>query len=145
MAPHVLFVEDSPGDVRLTREAFYVANETIAVHVAADGVEAMAFLNHEGAFADVPRPDLVLLDLNLPRKNGWEVLAAIKRDTGLMSIPTIILTASEADDDVEKSFQLNANVYFSKPVELDAFEQLIASITQFWLTTAQLPPHRYAG
>ncbi len=139
---HVLLVEDSPGDVRLTREAFREANMAIQLHVAADGVEAMAFLRQEGAQGQAPRPDLILLDLNLPKMDGREVLAQVKADDSLKLIPTVILTTSEAEADIRKSYQLNANCYLSKPVQLDAFESLVKSINDFWLTRAKLPHHR---
>lgn len=141
-AIHVLLVEDSPGDVRLTQEALREANLSVALHVAVDGVEAMAFLRREGDHADAPRPDLILLDLNLPRMDGREVLAHIKADDSLKTIPTIILTTSEAEADIVKSYQLQANSYLSKPVQLDKFENLVKSINDFWLTKAKLPQHR---
>jgi CheY-like chemotaxis protein len=135
----VLLVEDSPGDVRLTQEAFREANPTIHLHVATDGVEAMAFLRRQGKNAKAPRPDLILLDLNLPKMDGREVLAQIKRDEGLKTIPTIILTTSESEADIVKSYQLQANCYLNKPVQLDAFESLVKSINDFWLTKVKLP------
>jgi chemotaxis family two-component system response regulator Rcp1 len=134
----VLLVEDSPGDVRLTQEALREANRAIHLHVASDGVEAMAFLRREGVHVNEPRPDLILLDLNLPRMDGREVLALIKADDSLKSIPTIILTTSEADADILKSYQLHANCYLSKPVQLPAFESLVKSINDFWLTKVKL-------
>jgi len=134
----VLLVEDSPGDVRLTREAFRQANPTIVMHVATDGVEAMDFLCHEGAHALSPRPDLILLDLNLPRMDGREVLARIKSDDGLKTIPTMILTTSQSDVDIAKAYQLGANCYLTKPVQLDAFDNLVASIVDFWVTKVRL-------
>jgi len=127
----VLLVEDSPGDVRLTREAFRNANRAIRLHVASDGVEALAFLNQKGVHADSPRPDLILLDLNLPRMDGREVLAQIKADENLKSIPTVILTTSAAEADIAISYRLQANCYLSKPVQLEAFESLVKSITIF--------------
>jgi chemotaxis family two-component system response regulator Rcp1 len=135
----VLLVEDSPGDVRLTREAFREANVAVELHVASDGVEAMAFLRQEGAHADAPRPDFILLDLNLPRMDGREVLAHIKEDASLKAIPTVILTTSEAEVDILRSYQLQANAYLSKPVQLEAFESLVKSINDFWLTKVKLP------
>ena len=138
----VLLVEDSPGDVRLTQEAFRDANGAIELHVAADGVEAMAFLRRSGVHARAPRPDLILLDLNLPRMDGREVLAHIKEDADLKTIPTVILTTSDAEIDIVKSYQLQANCYLSKPVQLDAFETLVKSINEFWLTAVKLPPHK---
>jgi len=135
----VLLVEDSPGDVRLTQVALHEANRRINLHVASDGVEAMAFLHRKEAFAEVPRPDLILLDLNLPRMDGREVLAHIKADADLKTIPTLILTTSVAEADIVKSYQLQANCYLSKPVQLEAFEGLVKSINDFWLTKAELP------
>ena len=135
----VLLVEDSPGDVRLTREAFREANRAINMHVAGDGVEAMAFLRKEGIHANVPRPDLILLDLNLPKMDGREVLAQIKKDDSLKLIPTVILTTSDAEADIVKSYQLQANSYISKPVQLEAFEGIVKSINDYWLTKVKLP------
>jgi chemotaxis family two-component system response regulator Rcp1 len=137
----VLLVEDSPGDVRLTQEAFRDANGSIKLHVATDGVEAMSFLRQQGANANAPRPDLILLDLNLPKMDGREVLGQIKADKNLRTIPTVILTTSEAEVDIVKSYQLQANCYISKPVQLDAFEGLVKSINDFWLTKVKLPQH----
>jgi len=141
----VLLVEDNPGDVRLTREAFREANGSIHFHVASDGVEAMAFVRREGAYADAPRPDLILLDLNLPKIDGRDVLAQIKSDANLKTIPTVILTTSRAEADVLKSYQLHANAYLSKPLQLDAFQSLVWSINDFWLTKARLPERRQGG
>jgi two-component system, chemotaxis family, response regulator Rcp1 len=135
----VLLVEDSPGDVRLTQEAFHDTNSAIHLHVVNDGVEAMAFLTHQGAYAHAPRPGLILLDLNLPKMDGREVLARIKEDAGLRMIPTVILTTSQSDADVLKSYQLQANCYLAKPVQLDAFEGLVKSINDFWLSRVKLP------
>ena len=137
----VLLVEDSPGDVRLTREAFREANPAVRLHVAFDGIEAMAFLRHDGANGDAPRPDFILLDLNLPKMDGREVLALIKDDDSLRTIPTIILTTSEADADILHSYELNANAYLRKPVTLEAFEAMVRSINDFWLTKVMLPQH----
>jgi len=136
----VLLVEDSPGDIQLTQEAFRDANSSVQLHVVSDGAEAMAFLMHEGAHADAPRPDLILLDLNLPRMDGREVLAHIKQNEHLKTIPTVILTTSEGEMDIAKSYQLHANCYLSKPVQLAAFESLVKSINDFWLTKVRLPP-----
>jgi two-component system, chemotaxis family, response regulator Rcp1 len=136
----VLLVEDSPGDVRLTQEAFHDANQSIHLHVATDGVEAMAFLRREGVHVDAPRPDIILLDLNLPKMDGREVLDHIKKDDNLKTIPIVILTTSEAEADIVKSYQLRANCYLSKPVQLDAFEALVKSINNFWLNEVKLPP-----
>jgi len=136
----VLLVEDSPGDVRLTQEAFHDANQSIHLHVATDGAEAMAFLRHEGAHVNAPRPDIILLDLNLPKMDGREVLDHIKKNDNLKTIPIVILTTSEAEVDIVKSYQLRANCYLSKPVRLDDFEALVKSINDFWLTEVKLPP-----
>jgi len=141
----VLLVEDSPGDVRLTQEAFREANPAVALHVASDGVEAMAFLRREGTHANAPRPDLILLDLNLPKMDGREVLAHIKEDASLKTIPTVILTTSDAEADIVKSCELQANCYLSKPVQLDAFDNLVKSINDFWLTKAKLLPQEQSG
>jgi chemotaxis family two-component system response regulator Rcp1 len=145
MPIEVLLVEDSSGDVRLTREAFRDANRSIRLHVASDGVEAMAFLRHEAGHVDAPRPDLILLDLNLPKMDGREVLAHIKGDDALKTIPTIILTTSDAEVDILKSYQLQANCYLSKPVQFDAFASLVKSINDFWLTKVKLPLRTDAG
>jgi CheY-like chemotaxis protein len=141
----VLLVEDSPGDVRLTKEAFRSANPSIHLHVATDGVEAMAFLRHEAPHGQAPRPDLILLDLNLPKMDGREVLAHIKKDESLKGIPTVILTTSDAEVDIVKSYQLQANCYLNKPVQLDAFEALVKNINEFWLRDAKLPKHGLVG
>jgi chemotaxis family two-component system response regulator Rcp1 len=142
MLIEVLLVEDSPGDVRLTREAFGEVNSSIHLHVAADGLEAMAFLRREGVHARAPRPSIILLDLNLPKMDGREVLAQIKADSNLKTIPIVILTTSNSQVDVERGYQLQANCYLSKPVQLDAFESLVKSINDFWLTKVKLPSHR---
>jgi chemotaxis family two-component system response regulator Rcp1 len=139
MPIEVLLVEDSPGDVRLTQEAFRDSGKPVRLHLAADGIEAMAFLKREGAHADAPRPDLILLDLNLPKMDGREVLALIKKDNSLKIIPTIILTTSDAESDVIISYQLQANCYLRKPAHWDAFDNLVRSINAFWLTRAKLP------
>jgi len=138
----VLLVEDSPGDVRLTREAFRDADPSIHLHVASDGVEAMAFLRHEGPHVNAPRPDLILLDLNLPKMDGREALVHIKKDDNLKAIPIVILTTSDSEADIVTSYQLHANCYLTKPVRLEAFETLVKSINDFWLTTVKLPQPR---
>jgi CheY-like chemotaxis protein len=142
MAIEVLLVEDSPGDVRLTTEVFRDANRLIDLHVASDGLEAIAFLRHEGKYIDVPRPHIILLDLNLPKMDGREVLAHIKNDENLKAIPTIILTTSNAEEDIARSYELQANCYLSKPVQLDEFEAVVKSINDFWLNRAKLPQPR---
>jgi two-component system, chemotaxis family, response regulator Rcp1 len=145
MPIEVLLVEDSPGDVRLTQEAFRDVNKSVHLHVAFDGVEAMAFLRHQGLHVHAPRPDLILLDLNLPKMDGREVLAHIKGDESLKTIPAVILTTSEAEADIVKSYQLQANCYLVKPVQFDAFELLVKSINDFWLTKVKLPQQRQTG
>jgi len=138
-AIEVLLVEDSVGDVRLTREAFKDAKVHIKLHIAADGIEAMAFLRREGPHAAAPRPDLILLDLNLPKKDGREVLKEIKESASLMSIPVVILTTSDAEADILRSYQLHANCYITKPVNLDGFLTVVKSIDTFWLSVVKLP------
>ena len=145
MPMHVLLVEDSPGDVRLTQEAFREANRSIRLHVATDGVEAMAFLRHEGNHVDAPRPDIILLDLNLPRMDGREVLAQIKADDDLKTIPIVILTTSDSETDIVRSYQLHANCYLNKPVQFEEFESLVKSINDFWLTKVKLPRQESSG
>jgi CheY-like chemotaxis protein len=135
----ILLVEDNAADVRLTREALKDAKVHNQLHVAADGVEAMAFLRREGRHADAPRPDLVLLDLNLPKKDGREVLEESKQDPGLQNIPVVILTTSQAEEDVLRSYQLHANAYVTKPVDLERFLEVVRSIESFWLEIVRLP------
>jgi len=135
----VLLVEDSPGDVRLTREAFKDAKVHINLSVASDGAEAIAFLEHEGKYADAPRPDLILLDLNLPKKDGREVLAEIKESPTLMSIPVVVLTTSASEADILRSYRLHANCYITKPVGLEGFLDVVKSIDSFWLSVVKLP------
>jgi len=136
----ILMVEDNPGDVRLTRETLRGGKVFHNLHVAADGVEALAFLRREGNYAAAPRPDLVLLDLNLPRKDGRQVLAEIKEDPKLRQIPVVILTTSGAEEDIIKSYDQHANSFVTKPVSLDQFVNAVRSIEKFWLTVAELPP-----
>ena len=136
----ILLVEDNPGDVRLTREALKEAKVRNELHVATDGVEALAFLRREGAYKKAVRPNLVLLDLNLPRKNGREVLAEMKEDPELRRIPVVILTTSQAEQDIIKAYDLHVNCYINKPVDLDQFLQVVRSIEDFWLTLVKLPP-----
>ena len=135
----VLLVEDSPGDVRLMQEVFRTVNKHIHLQVASDGVEAMAILRQWGEYAKRPRPDLILLDLNLPKMDGREVLALMKEDPSLKTIPTVVLTMSDLEADVENSYQNKANCYLRKPVDLAAFESLVKSINDFWLTDVKLP------
>jgi two-component system, chemotaxis family, response regulator Rcp1 len=135
----VLLVEDSAGDVRLTREALKDAKVHINLHIASDGIEAMAFLKREGHYARVPRPDLILLDLNLPKKDGREVLEEIKRNPVLKSIPVVILTTSASEADILRSYLLHANCYITKPVDLKGFLDVVKSIDNFWLSVVKLP------
>jgi chemotaxis family two-component system response regulator Rcp1 len=139
VAIEVLLVEDSPGDVRLTREAFKDAKVHINLHVAADGAKAMAFLKREGEYATAPCPDLILLDLNLPKKDGREVLAEIKEDPTLKTIPVVVLTTSSSEADILRSYQLHANCYITKPVGLEGFLTVVKSIDGFWLSVVRLP------
>jgi chemotaxis family two-component system response regulator Rcp1 len=138
----VLLVEDSPGDVRLTQEALKDAKVHIDLRVAQDGIEAMAFLRREGRYSSVPRPDLILLDLNLPKKDGREVLQEIKESPALMSIPVVILTTSASDADILRSYMLHANCYITKPVDLKGFLTVVKSIDTFWFSVVKLP-HPY--
>lgn len=137
-----LLVEDNPGDVRLTREALNESKLRNRLNIVGDGVEALAFLRREGKYAGAPRPDLVLLDLNLPRKDGREVLAEIKADPALKRIPVVIITSSEAEQDVLASYDLHVNCYVSKPVDLEQFIKVVRSIETFWLTIVKLPSDR---
>lgn len=134
-----LLVEDNPGDVRLTQEALKSHKVQNNLHVVNDGEEAMSFLRKEGKHANAPRPDIILLDLNLPRKDGREVLADIKSDPSLKTIPVVVITSSEAEQDVIRSYNLNANCYVTKPVNLDQFIKVVQSINDFWLTIVKLP------
>jgi two-component system, chemotaxis family, response regulator Rcp1 len=136
----ILLVEDNPADVELTLEALADGKLLNHVSVAKDGMEAMAFLRREVGYEKSPRPDLILLDLNLPRKNGFEVLEEVKGDAGLASIPVVVLTTSNADRDVVKSYDLKANCYVCKPVELDEFLSFVRSTQEFWLEIVHLPP-----
>lgn len=135
----ILLVEDSPGDVKLTEEALRDAEVPNRLHVARDGEEAMRFLRQQGEFADRPRPDLILLDLNMPRMDGREVLSAIKADPELRRIPVIILTTSQSEDDIAEAYNLAANCYVAKPVDLDEFLDVVRAIDDFWLTLVRLP------
>ncbi len=135
----VLLVEDSPGDIRLTKEALKDAKVYINLHVATDGSEAMAFLHREEKYADAPRPDLILLDLNLPKKDGRQVLSEIKGNAMLASIPVVILTTSAAEADIRQSYLLHANCYIIKPVDLVGFLKVVKSIDDFWLSVVKLP------
>jgi CheY-like chemotaxis protein len=135
----ILLVEDNPGDVRLTIEGLNEGKVRNNLHVARDGVEALAFLRRDGQFADAVRPDLILLDLNLPRKDGREVLSDIKSDPDLKTIPVVVLTTSRAEQDVLHSYELQANCYITKPVDLEQFITVVKSIEDFWLTIVTLP------
>jgi len=137
----ILLVEDNPGDVRLTREALKEGKVYSNLHTVKDGVEAMEFLRRQGKFKDVPRPDIILLDLNLPRKDGREVLEEIKSDSELKRIPVVVLTTSKAEEDVLRTYNLHANCYVTKPVDLEKFMVVVKSIDVFWLTVVTLPPN----
>jgi two-component system, chemotaxis family, response regulator Rcp1 len=141
----VLLVEDNPGDARLARESFRDINGSVRLHLALDGLEAMAFLRREGVHSEAPRPDLILLDLNLPKMDGREVLALIKKDQNLKMIPTIVLSSSETDADVLISYQLQANCYLRKPAQWDAFDSLVRDVNNFWLTKIKLPQPMRVG
>ena len=136
----ILLVEDNPGDVRLTMEALKDAKMINRLHVVENGVDALDFLYQRGAYQQAPRPDLILLDLNLPKKNGREVLAEIKGDESLKTIPVVILTTSKAEEDILKAYDLNANCYISKPVDFLQFTNVVRTIETFWLTIVMLPP-----
>lgn len=136
----ILLVEDSPGDVRLTHEALKDAKITNTLHVIEDGVLALDFLYKRPPFESAPRPDLILLDLNLPRKNGREVLAEIKSNDSLKSIPVVVLTTSSSEEDVLRAYNLHANCYITKPVDFNQFTSVIRTIKDFWLTVVTLPP-----
>jgi CheY-like chemotaxis protein len=137
----ILLVEDNPGDARLAQEAFKDAKVRNNLYRVEDGVEAMAYLHRQDRYSDAVRPDLILLDLNLPKKNGREVLAEIKADDDLKRIPVVILTVSKAEEDILKSYNLHANCYITKPINLDNFLEVVKSIEDFWLTIVKLPPN----
>lgn len=137
----ILLVEDNPGDQDLTRNALQRAKVRNTLHVVEDGEEAMEFLHQEGEYANAPRPDVILLDLNLPRMDGREVLEEIKKDPKLMDIPVVVLTTSSAEQDIIRSYRLHANCYITKPVDLEQFIEVVRSIQNFWLTVVKLPPH----
>jgi chemotaxis family two-component system response regulator Rcp1 len=136
----ILLVEDNPGDVRLTAEDLKEGKVANQISVAVDGIDAMAFLRREGKYADAPRPDLILLDLNLPKKNGREVLAEIKADSNLKHIPVVVLTTSQAEKDIILTYNLHANCYITKPVDFGQFIDVVKSIEDFWFTVVKLPP-----
>ena len=135
----LLLVEDNPGDVRLTMEALKDANVVNRLSVARDGVEALAFLRREGTYKAAPRPDLILLDLNLPKKDGREVLAEIKQDPNLRRTPVVVLTTSQAEEDILRTYDLHVNCYITKPVDFDQFVKVLHSIDEFWLAIVKLP------
>jgi CheY-like chemotaxis protein len=140
----ILLVEDNSGDVELTREALDVAKVNNNLQVVSDGIEAIAYLRRQGPYAAAPRPDLILLDLNLPRKDGREVLAEIKADEELRVIPVVVLTTSRADEDILESYRLNANSYINKPGNFDGFADVVRAIDGFWFTVVLLPPRTHA-
>jgi len=135
----ILLVEDNPGDVRLTQEAFKENKVRNSLSVVEDGIEALGFLRKEGKYADVPRPDLIMLDLNLPKKDGREVLSEIKEDPSLKRIPVVVLTTSKAEEDVIRMYNYHANCYITKPVDLEQFITVVKTIEDFWLTLVKLP------
>jgi CheY-like chemotaxis protein len=135
----ILLVEDNPGDARLTQEALREGKIRNNLHHVKDGVEALAFLRREGSYADAPKPDLMLLDLNLPRKDGRQVLSEMKADARLRTIPVVVLTTSEAENDIVKSYELHANCYITKPVDLEKFIEIVRAIEDFWLAVVTLP------
>jgi CheY-like chemotaxis protein len=137
----ILLVEDNPGDVFLTQEAFREGKIIHRISVAEDGVEAIRFLKREGQYKNAPEPDLILLDLNLPKKDGRELLAEVKSDPSLQHIPVIVLTTSRADQDVARAYRLHANCYLTKPIQMDSFLSMIRSVEDFWLNIVRLPAH----
>jgi two-component system response regulator len=141
----ILLVEDNPGDVELTREALRDAKVANRLHVAEDGAEAVDFLFRRGKYTDVPRPDIILLDLNLPKKDGRQVLTEIKAEPELAQIPIVVLTSSEADEDIHRAYQLHANCYITKPVNFPRFLHVVQSIESFWLTVVRLPGKQSHG
>ena len=136
----ILLVEDNPGDARLTREAMALSKVHNNLHHARDGEEAMAFLRRQDPFADAPEPDLILLDLNLPKRDGREVLEEVKKDAKLVHIPIVVLTSSQAEEDIMRSYQLHANCFITKPVDLEQLNKVVQGIEQFWFTLVTLPP-----
>jgi CheY-like chemotaxis protein len=138
----ILLIEDNPGDVDLTKEALQEAKVRNRLHVVDDGAKAVDFLYKKGAYADAPRPDIILLDLNLPKKDGRQVLEEIKADPQLAEIPVVILTTSQAEEDIIRSYQLHANCYITKPVDFKQFMHVVKSIEEFWLTIVKLPKRK---
>lgn len=141
----ILLVEDSPDDVALTREAFSESRGPVELHVARDGVEALDILHRRGGHAQAPRPDLILLDLNLPRKDGWEVLAELKEDSDLQVIPVVVLSTSQSEADIRTAYRLQANCYIPKPVDFDRFLEVIRAVEHFWSDVVRLPSPPEAG
>lgn len=141
----VLLVEDNPADADLTREALEASKLVLNLSVVVDGEQCIDFLRHSGRFSGAPRPDLILLDLNLPRISGREVLAEIKGDPDLRTIPVVVLTSSAAETDVVQSYDLGANCYITKPVDLNSFMSIVASVNEFWFTVVKLPAHQRSG
>lgn len=137
---NILLVEDNPADAELTRVAMDEVKMINSLHIVSDGIDALDFLYRRGAFGDAPRPDLILLDLNLPRKDGREVLAEIKEDENLKTIPIVILTSSSAEEDILRTYKLHANAFISKPVDLDQFIRVVRTIEEFWIAIVKLPP-----
>ena len=135
----VLLAEDNPGDVKLTKKALEQGKLANNLHVATDGVEALQFLRQEGEYADEPRPDLILLDLNMPRKDGQDVLKELQEDPDLRRIPVVVLTSSESEEDIAKSYELNANAYLTKPVDFDGFIEIVNRMENFWFKVVKLP------
>jgi CheY-like chemotaxis protein len=142
---NILLVEDSAGDVRLTREVFNDVNPSIRLHVVPDGSESIAFLKRRGRHALAPRPAIIILDLNMPKMDGREVMALVKADENLKQIPIVVLTTSTAEGDIVQSYELQANCYLVKPVELDRFEDLVKSINEYWITKVRLPAQSVAA
>jgi len=138
-AIEILLVEDNPGDVELTREALATAKISNRLHVVEDGADATDFLFRRGKFADAPEPDIILLDLNLPTKDGRQVLSEIKADPNLAKIPIVVLTTSQADEDILRAYQLHANCYITKPIDFNQFLRIVAAIEEFWLSVVKLP------
>lgn len=136
----ILLAEDNPGDAKLTQKAFEQGNILNNLHIVEDGVEAMKFLRQQDEYQDKPRPDLVLLDLNMPRKDGWTVLEEIEADKDLRLIPVIVLTSSESESDIVKSYELQANAYLTKPVDYSGFMEIVQSLEDFWLSVVKIPP-----
>jgi two-component system response regulator len=139
----ILLVEDNPGDARLAKEALKESKVKNQIHIATDGMEAMDFLFKRNKYIDAPLPDLIILDLNLPKKDGREVLAEIKADENLKRIPVVILTISKAEEDILRTYNLHANCYITKPLDLNKFLEVVKSIEDFWLTIVKLPNHKY--